>query len=303
MPPVKKRAPARRAAPKTSATRKAAQRPRRAAKGSRAKAPAEPSVFVRLGGWLAARARGAAAVGAVGFGLLALLMLLSGGYLADAARRIDIAGQKAAIGAGFAVTQVTVRGRANASDEEILAAVGDVLGASLLHYDVRAARERVEAIGWVRSAAVQRLWPATIHVSVRERAPAAVWQRSGRPRLIDVDGVEIAALSPGARPELPLIVGEGAPDAASRLLKALAGAPEVRKRTAAMIRVGGRRWNVRLTNGADLKLPERDFEASLAEIERLHVLHGTLDQDLLYIDARDPDRLAIRPRTSDESGA
>ncbi len=280
-------------------------------KRARAKAPAKPAkrgrrkpakpprrglgdILADVGGALMRRVRLAGAFAAVLAGIIALLMLLSGGYLADAARRIDAASQDAAVSAGFAIRTITVRGREHAETEEITDALGDVVGGSLLHFDPYAARERVERLGWVKAAAVQRLWPGLIHVSVREREPAAIWQLDRRWRLIDKDGVVIAPVETADWPGLPLIVGGGAPEAASPLLHALEETPEIRDRTSAVIRVAQRRWNIRLASGADIKLPEEGYAKALKEIERLHALHGTLDQPLRYIDARDPERLAIR---------
>ncbi|MEL6363649.1 MAG: cell division protein FtsQ/DivIB [Pseudomonadota bacterium] len=272
----------------------AAKRPPRKKSARRAGA-AKPSLLAAFRAALARRLRLAVAFGLVGSGLLGLFMLLSGGYFADAARRIDLASQDAAVDAGFAIRRVTVRGREHAEAEEIRAAVGDIVGGSLLHFDPYAARERVEAIGWVKRAAVQRLWPDLIHVSIREREPAAIWQYDRRWRLIDVDGATIGAAETSQWPGLPLIVGGGAPEAVSPLLHALAATPVIRERTSAVIRVGNRRWNIRLKSGADIKLPEEGYARALKEIERLHQLHATLDQQLDYIDARDPERLAIRP--------
>jgi len=148
----------------------------------------------------------------------------------------------------------------------------------------------------VRSAAVTRLLPGGVHISVRERDPAAVWQLSRAMHLIDDEGAIIREVNAYEYAYLPLIVGVGAPEAASQILHALGAYEEIEAMTAALIRVGERRWNMRLRNGLDIKLPEKDFEAALNALSVLQAAHGTLDQPLEFIDLRDTERMIIRKR-------
>lgn len=41
--------------------------------------------------------------------------------------------------------------------------------------DLHALRNDLEGLPWVRSAALRRIWPDTLHVDVREHEPVAVW--------------------------------------------------------------------------------------------------------------------------------
>ncbi|MGE0409051.1 MAG: cell division protein FtsQ/DivIB [Amphiplicatus sp.] len=223
-------------------------------------------------------------------------VLWAGGYVGLLAERLDRAASNGAVAAGFAIRKVTVKGRHQAALDEIGAAIGPVIGASLLHFDAERARARVEELGWVRAAAVTRLLPDTIHVSIRERAPSAVWQMSGAFHLIDVNGAVIREIGAYEYSSLPLIVGAGAPEAAADILAALEAHPDIKEKTSALVRVGERRWNMRLRNNLDVKLPEAGFADALEALAILNAAHGTLDQDLEYIDLRDPERLVVRKR-------
>lgn len=240
--------------------------------------------------------------GAAGFaGALVLtaaaaLVFWAGGYFGRAVDKADEAVRAAAVASGFEVRRVTVMGRRAAVREDILDALGSSIGESSLHFDLQAARIRVEALGWVKSAAVSRLLPGTIQISVRERTPAAVWQMSGTMRLIDETGAVIRDIGGQDYPELPLVVGAGAPQSASGILTALRARPEIAQMTAAITRYGDRRWNLRLRNGLDVMLPEKDFERALDTLATLDEKHRALDQPLEYLDLRDPERLVARPR-------
>ena len=82
--------------------------------------------------------------------------------------------------------------------------------------------------------------------------------------LIDRNGQLVAESERGAiSASLPLVVGPGAPAAAAALIDALTDRPELQKRVVAAVRVGERRWNLRLNNGADVMLPEGHEIAAL----------------------------------------
>lgn len=237
---------------------------------------------------------GIAGVGVILAGGAAILW--AGGYFGVVAEQANRIASERAIAAGFGIERITLMGRHEAASDEIDKAIGPVLGRSILHFSPDAARARIEELGWVRAASVSRLLPNTIHVSISERDPAAVWQMSGRLHLIDMNGAVIREVGAYEYSNLPLIVGAGAPGAAADILKALSGAPEIAERTSALVRVGERRWNVRLKNGVDIRLPDENFTAALDAASTLQAANGVLDQPLEYIDLRDPERMTVRQR-------
>ena len=80
----------------------------------------------------------------------------------------------------------------------------------------------------------------------------------------------------------------------------------LRPRVAAAVLVRGRRWNVRLAGGIDVRLPEDDPRAAWAQLARMQREHGVLERDVIAIDLRMPDRLVVRTApgaTPQEAGA
>mgnify|MGYP002777425110 FL=1 len=232
---------------------------------------------------------------AVILSLIAVVMW-AGGYFSILGRAADRATATATAAAGLEVKRVLLRGAHQTAHDEILETLGPVVGAPIVQISLKEARLRLESLGWVRSAAVSRLMPDTIVVAIREREPAAVWQVDGDLHLIDSTGALIRSVGAFEYSNLPLIVGSGAAESAAGLLQALRSHEELNKRTYALIRVGDRRWNLRLRNNVEIKLPEDDFEKAVADIALMHAAQSTLDQPLEYIDLRDPERLIIRRR-------
>ncbi|MEM9495634.1 MAG: cell division protein FtsQ/DivIB [Pseudomonadota bacterium] len=282
MPSVKRKSAAKKPAKKTA-------KKTRAKKKTGGRGSASHDLGVRFSGLF--KAAGA------GLGVVALLVgvvLWTGGYVGVLTERAGGAVENAVASAGFDVRRVTVKGLSKTGHTELLNAVGPVIGDSILHFDHHRAMARIEELGWVRSAAVTRLLPNTVHVSVRERVPAAVWQLSGKLYLIDGAGAVIDEVGAYEYSSMPLIVGAGAPEAASEILQALKGEDALWNMTTALVRVSDRRWNVRLKNGVDIKFPETEIAMAVADIAALHAAHGLLDEDLEYIDLRDPERVIFR---------
>jgi cell division protein FtsQ len=195
---------------------------------------------------------------------------------------------------GFKVDEIIVSGRRETSRADLLRAVRLARGAPILAFDLGRARKRVERLPWVRSASVQRMLPDTVILTIEERRPLALWQNKERFRLIDRDGEVIRGQALQRFSSLPVVVGPGAPALALEFLTMLRSQPGLAGRVEAAVRVGGRRWNVRLKGGIDVRLPAAGAKkawARLAEYERKHKI---LERDVRVLDLRLPDRLIVR---------
>jgi cell division protein FtsQ len=230
-------------------------------------------------------------VGSIGINML--------GHGAPLGERIG----RATSGMGLDVQHIIVDGRQKTPEALVRTALGVSSGDPILSFSVTQARVRLESLTWVRNAVVERQLPDTIHVVLTERAPFAVWQNQGKFALIDragnvVTDSEIAAFAD----KLPLVVGVGAPTAAASLLDSLAAVPDLIPRVVAAIRVGERRWDLCMTSGATVQLPEGAEPQALGKLAELQTAKALLDRPLQEIDLRLPDRLRLRPMTDGPCG-
>ncbi len=206
-------------------------------------------------------------------------------------------------GLGLDIRSIVIDGMQKTPEAEIRAALGTTTGQPILAFSAAAAKVRLEQLTWVRSAVVERQLPDTIRVTLTERAPFAVWQNQGKFALVDRAGKIVTDSQIGAfRDKLPLIVGIGAPETAAPLIDLLAAQPELMPRVVAAIRVGERRWNLCMTNGADVLLPEGAEQQALVKLAELQTTKALLDRPLAEIDMRLPDRLRLRPLTDAPCG-
>jgi cell division protein FtsQ len=90
------------------------------------------------------------------------------------------------------------------------------------------------------------------------------------------------------------VVGRGAETRARDFLALVDRYPQVRSIMKAAVFVGERRWNLRLKDGLDVRLPENDVGNALATLTRLDKEERLFSRDITAVDMRLPDRLTVR---------
>ena len=238
-----------------------------------------------------------------GFGVAASALLLAatlgygviaGGHAADVVAWLKDARDETGSALGFGIAAVSLTGPKEVSREDVLAAAGVTGRASLLFLDADAARTRLMANPWIADAAVLKLYPDRLQITVTERQAFALWQENGRLSVIAVDGTVLERFVENRYRSLPLVVGRGAELQAKDFLAVVDRYPDIRALVRASILVAQRRWNLRLTNGIDVRLPEGDVAPALDRLVKLDREKKLLSRDIVAVDLRLPDRVSVR---------
>lgn len=197
--------------------------------------------------------------------------------------------------AGFRIRAVNLSGQNHVTPSEILATAGIKATSSLPLLDAEAARARLESLAWIKRATVQKFYPDRVDIQLVEREGFALWQKDGKINVIARDGTVIAPYSDDPRyVRLPIVVGDGAEKHVVEIVEALDLVPGVRSQVRAAIRVGDRRWTLKMVNGIDVRLPEKDLNGSLAQLAVLDRDKQLLSRDITIVDLRLPDRISVR---------
>ena len=142
-------------------------------------------------------------------------------------------------------------------------------GDPILGFSLSNAAKRIEQLGPIQTAVVERELPGSLIITVSERAPYAVWQTSSSqssaaaPKFVVIDKAgnviadQDAVAAKRRNPALLLLTGQDAPQTASVLMSELIAAPNVRNHVAAAQRVDSLRWNLILQNNTVVKLAGR----------------------------------------------
>lgn len=266
------------------------------AKSGARKAPVREPSTNRLIIWLerhVPRRVGIAATVLMLIGSVAL-GVVKGDHVDEMVELLSDARNAAANAAGFRIASVILNGRKQLTQDEILA-IGGVNGrSSLLFLDAAVVRDRLKANPWIAEANVLKLYPDRLQIDVTERTAFALWQEDGKLSVIADDGAVLENYVSSRFVALPQVVGKGADAKAKDFLALLDRYPQVRGMTRAAIYVGERRWNLRLSNGLDVRLPENDVGNALATLSKLDQDDRLFSRDIVAVDMRLPDRMTVR---------
>ncbi len=230
-----------------------------------------------------------------------LLTFAVGIYLSDQGRRDALTETVASLRNDvknrpeFMVTLLAVEGAAPEVAETVRAALALPLPVSSFDLDLAAARARVEAIPAVRSAEIRVQPGGLLQVTVEAREPSVVWRGPEGLFLLDAEGKRTAQL--GARlerPDLPLIVGDGAERAVPEALQLIAAAGPLLPRLRGLARISERRWDLVLDRDQRILLPADRPVRALERLIAIDEAQGLLARDILAVDLRLPERPALR---------
>jgi cell division protein FtsQ len=236
-----------------------------------------------------------------GFALTVLMLagsttlgVVKGGHVDEFVAALSDTRNALANSAGFRITTVAINGRKQLSQDEVLA-IGGVNGrSSLLFLDAATVRDKLKTNPWIADATILKLYPGRLQIDIVERTAYALWQQDGRLSVIADDGAVLEPYMSRRFISLPLVVGKGAADKARDFLALLDRYPQVRAATKAAIYVGERRWNLRLKDGLDIRLPENDVGNALALLSKLDKDDRLFSRDIVTVDMRLPDRLTVQ---------
>lgn len=206
-------------------------------------------------------------------------------------------------GVGFRINKIEINGVVSTTPAVVSDALGVKDGDPIFGFSLKAMQQRVEALGPVQSAVIERQLPGTLVVNIKERDIYAIWQTilNGKPvfQIIDHEGNVIAgqdAVQAKRRePSLLLLSGAGAPQQANIFIPELKAVPSVLSHVAAAERVDELRWNLILKNHTVVKLPVENEQGALRELAALQASIQLLDRPVESIDLRQLGRLVVHP--------
>lgn len=191
------------------------------------------------------------------------------------------------------VRVVTVVGAVHRLSAPILArSVTEHLQSGFLTQDLRVLKDAVEALPWVHSATLRRVWPDRIELSVTEHQPMARWGDDG---LVTAEGVVFRPEEGPLPTGLPHLMGDDAqaPQVAANFLKwrDLVEALGLKLTTLALDPRGA--WTLNLANGLRLELGTERVEERLGRFIRTYPQLAAAGRAEL-VDVRYTNGLAVR---------
>lgn len=247
--------------------------------------------------WLTPLFRGSVRIGIPTFGAVALCVW----YVSDAGR-IEAAvdtwqGWVRAVQdrPEFTVGLLRIEGASEQLQADITEVLPVDLPLSQFQLDIEELRSLLLSLDPVLEAEVRVKSGGVLLLKVTERTPAIAWMRGDEVEVLDATGHRVATLPDvTAAGALPLIAGEGAERAVPEALTLIAAAAPITDRLVGLTRIGNRRWDVVLTRGQRIALPEVAPAAALDRALAMQSARDVLDRDVEIVDLRLPDRPVLR---------
>ncbi len=181
--------------------------------------------------------------------------------------------------------------------EEILKTIHIKQGDSMAQIHLKELQTKLEKLPWVRTAIVERYWPDTIKITIKEKMPLALWQNSRKYHPLD-DHAQIINTTNQLPADLLLVVGPDAPKHLIPLIQDLEKVPDIYQYVRAAVRIGERRWNLKLFNaekGLEVLLPETNVLAALQRLDNHNKQEKLIKRKIAAIDLRTKDKVIIKP--------
>jgi cell division protein FtsQ len=201
----------------------------------------------------------------------------------------------------FVIKKVEFDGNERVPDVLLLKVSGLRYKTSVLSPSIHDIKSKLEGISWIKSVVAQRKFPDKIYVRVSERIPIAILQSKYKLYLVDSEGVILEHDGIGNFNNLVIIAGEGAEKEASHLLYCLDKFPKIKKQLVFAVRIGRRRWNIKINRGITVKFPERGIMQALGILDEISDSNGFFSDDIISIDLRMLDRIVVNRKIMRQS--
>lgn len=172
----------------------------------------------------------------------------------------------------------------------IAAAAGVVPGTHTYDIDLAAVADRVSSVPGVRKYAVRRLPSGNLAIRVTLYRAVALWGDGDTYYPLSADGT-IVKRPTDTRDNTAILFRGDLPDDISEITKL---AHNFAGRIDYLEWIESRRWNMHMTDGTIVMLPEKDAPAAIGTLLSLDKNHRLLSKKIRTIDMRDSARILVK---------
>lgn len=202
---------------------------------------------------------------------------------------------KTLIKQGFVVKNINIQGVDFFDKNEIIKVININNKSPIFLLDLNDLLARLLLnISWIKNVQIQRKYPNSIIITIKEREPICYFQKQADLYLIDKEGVLIKSkktIKNGI-----IIAGNNGNKMAFNLLETLKKYNITNIVSASYI--GSRRWNLEMDNEVIVKLPENDLEHSISKLKTLIDEKNILKKNINLIDLRLSNKILIKENRS-----
>ena len=195
----------------------------------------------------------------------------------------------------FMLDVLSIEGASDSLNFEIREVLGLEFPISSFDLDLAELHERVLSLPPVEMAEVQIKGGGILRVRVNEKIPALLIKKDIGFNILSEHGQYIRSVSSREHfSHIPLIIGEGAENAASQAISIFKVIGRELDEVRGLVFVGKRRWNIVLASGQVVMLPANNPEQAIQKILILDKVEQILSREVTIFDFRLPSRITLR---------
>ncbi len=199
-----------------------------------------------------------------------------------------------AINKGFKIKSITVKGRKYTPRNDILRSIDADRGQSIFRVDVAQVKQNLNKIGWIKTATVERRFPDTIFITIKERTPSVIWQLNRKLKLVDRQGTIITNKNIRRFSHLKVLVGKSANKNIDGFFKLISSSKLLEQITTAGVFISERRWNVMLLGKIEVKLPASGAVDAWQLLANYAKEKNLFARNIESIDLRVPNKILLK---------
>lgn len=193
------------------------------------------------------------------------------------------------------VKSIYLEGQNYTDEKDIISAIQTNIGDSIFEIDIVAIKQRLELLPWIKTASVERQLPSALMIRIVERVPMFLWQKEGKLYVVDSSGTTIGRENVDSFSDLIILIGEDAPNFAPDLLSIVSKDKSLFPLISSIIRIGNRRWDIRLYNDVEIKLPEHKVVEAWQKLSDMNQENKALLNNVKIVDLRlMPEKIFIK---------
>ncbi len=209
------------------------------------------------------------------------------------------------ISMGLNIKSVEIQGNkivpTNLILDKIFESLGEVSKKSLILLDLENLNKNLTSIGWVESVSIKKKMPGTLIITVNERSPKVIWQSAGQVWLANDNGDLLTQQIEKKYIYLPVILGHEPSKDIPELFKIVHSSKKLSPLVSGASKIGGRRWDITLSNGIKVMLPEENPVNSWKKLEELDGKNAILSKKINYVDMRIENQLTTGLNTEQKN--
>ena len=161
--------------------------------------------------------------------------------------------------------------------------------------DLEAMRDQVESLDAISKVDIRVRAGGLLQVNVEERMPQVIWRGPDGLVLLDGEGHRVRSVEfRSNRPDLPLIVGEGARAKIEEALELVKEAEPIKDRLMGLAWMSEARWDLVLDKDQRILLPEDEPRLALSRVIALHEAQDLLGRGVSRVDIRNGKRPTLQ---------